>query len=393
MTIKDSFDTEGVVSTAGTMGRKDYVADRDATVVARVREAGAILLGKTNTPEFTLGGGSKGTFNLIYGLTSNPYDSGYQPGASSGGSGANVAAGGASFDIGSDIAGSIRYPALANGVVGLKPTFGRCSRAGHIIGYGGAYDSFQETGPLVRRVEDLALLMPIISGPDGRDCALVPVPLGEPSDVDLERLRVAFYPSNGVVGPTAEIQELVERCAGYFADLGCAVSEDMPPKMGELAEARAQYSGAAGGYLVNSLVERHGTLQTSPGLFYPTEILPSAEFTRAAEELDAIRSEQLQWFEQYDVIICPVSTRAANPHGYEPPPRPADGRRRPYYLGIFNTNGWPAGVVRAGTSTEDPGLPLGVQVVGQPWREDVVIAALAHIERLTGGYQPPPPPI
>ncbi|MEJ1963675.1 MAG: amidase family protein [Gammaproteobacteria bacterium] len=115
--------------------------------------------------------------------------------------------------------------------------------------------------------------------------------------------------------------------------------------------------------------------------------------TRFAEELDAVRSEQLTWFEKYDVIVCPASMRAALPLDREvpPPPPPANGRRRrsPYYLGIYNTNGWPAGVVRAGTSTDDPGMPLGVQVIGRPWREDHVIAALALIERESGGYRRP----
>jgi amidase len=391
MTIKDSFDTEGVVSTAGTMGRKAFIPGRDATIVARARAAGAILLGKTNTPEFTLGGGNRGTFNLIYGMTNNPYDVRYQPGASSGGSAANVAAGGASFDLGSDIAGSIRYPAHACGIVGLKPTFGRCSRHGHIIGYGGAYDSFQNTGPLVRHVEDLALLMPIIGGPDERDCALAPVPFGEPNDVDIKKLRVAFFPTNGENAPTKEIAAMVERCARYFADAGCVVTEDMPPLMGELQHARGVFSSASDGWLTKTLLERAGTAQAGPGLLYPGEPKPAGELSAACELLDAARSAQLAWIERYDVVLCPVSTRAANPHGYESPPSPppTPGRRSPYYMGAFNTNGWPAGVVRAGTSAEDPGLPLGVQVVGQPWRDDVVIAALAHIESYGGGYRPP----
>jgi amidase len=136
MTIKDSFDTAGVVSTGGTLGRKGFVPGRDATVVARARAAGAILLGKSNTPEFTLGGGGRGTYNLIHGQTYNPYNLAYSPSGSSGGAGAIVAAGGSPFDIGSDYGGSIRGPAFANGIAGIKPTLGRCPRTGHIVGYG-----------------------------------------------------------------------------------------------------------------------------------------------------------------------------------------------------------------------------------------------------------------
>jgi amidase len=397
MTIKDSFDTEGLVSTGGTMGRKDYIPPKDATVVARARAAGAILLGKTNTPEFTLGVGPRGTDNLVYGLTRNPYHLDYQPGASSGGSGASVAAGFASFDIGSDWLGSIRDPSNACGVVGLKPTHGRCPRTGHIIGYGGLFDSFQQVGPIARRVEDLALLLPILAGPDNWDAATLPVPLGDMADVDVSRLRVAFYPTNGMNEPPEEVQAMVKRCAGYFQKAGCKVTQDMPPKMSELAEARFAFNGAVGGFLTRTLLEVNGTKQPYPHLPMGGEEKPTADLTRFAEELDAVRSEQLAWFEQYDVIVCPASTRAALPLSDEAPPPPppspprSGGRRRrsPYYLGVYNTNGWPAGVVRAGTSTADPGMPLGVQVIARPWREDQLFAALALIEREAGGYRRP----
>ncbi|HEY6643290.1 amidase [Povalibacter sp.] len=396
MTIKDSFDTEGVVSTAGTLGRKTFVPAKDATVVARARAAGAILLGKTNTPEFTLGIGPRGTDNLIYGLTRNPYHPDYQPGGSSGGSAANVAAGGASFDIGSDWYGSIRDPSHACGVAGLKPSQGLCPRTGHIIGYGGLFDSFQQVGPIARRVEDLALLLPILAGPDNWDAATVPVPVGDPAAIDVSRLRVAFYPTNGLNRPSDEMQALVKRCAALFEQAGCRVTEDMPPKMSELAGARGDFSGTTGGLLTRRLLEKSGTTQPYPHLPMGGQEKPSADLTRFAEELDAARSEQLAWFENYDVILCPASLRAALPlDRVVPPPQPPPGKdgkrpRSPYYLGVYNSNGWPAGVVRAGTSAEDPGMPLGVQVIGRPWRDDQVIAALAYIEHHTGGYQRPP---
>ncbi len=393
MTVKDSFDTEGVVSTGGTLGRQGFIPGRDATVVARARAAGAILLGKTNTPEFTLGVGPKGTDNLVYGLTRNPYGQTYQPGASSGGSAANVAAGGAGFDIGSDVYGSIRDPSHACGVVGLKPTQGRLPRTGHIIDYGGLFDSFQQVGPIARRVEDLALLMPILNGPDDRDAACAPVPLGDPAAVDLSGLRVAFYPHNGDNPPSEEIQALVRACAADLEVAGCRVSPDMPPLMAELAALRGRYSSATGGYLMRTLLERAGTDRPYPGVDFSSPDAPSSELTAYAEELDAVRSAQLRWFQSYDVILCPASTRAALPLDREvpPPPTPPPGRprRSPYYLGIYNAAGWPAGVVRAGTSTDDPGIPLGVQVIGRPWREDQVIAVLARIESSFGGYRRP----
>jgi amidase len=385
-TIKDSFDTAGVVSTGGTLGRKGYIPGKDATVVARARAAGAILLGKTNTPEFTLGGGGKGTVNLVYGLTSNPYNTAYQPSGSSGGAGAIVASGGSYFDIGSDYGGSIRGPAFANGIAGIKPTYGRVPRTGHIVGYGGPFDSFQETGPLARRVSDIALLLPLLIGPDNWDAAMAPVPLGDPAKVDLGKLRVAWYATNGIMDPTAETQALVKQCVAYFQKLGCKVKEDKPPKMSELAAVRQKFNGADGREHIRRLLKLHGTTQASPGLNVSGDVVSSAEFTRLCEEMDALRSEQLAWFEQYDLIVCPANQRAPIRHDFE---QPQEVRSRSSYTSQYNTTGWPAGVVRAGTSKDDPGLPLGIQLVGQPWRDDVVIAAMAHVEKQAGGWQPP----
>ena len=386
-TVKDSFDTVGVVSTGGTLGRKGFIPGKDATVVARARAAGAILLGKTNTPEFTLGGGARGTYNLVYGQTYNPYNTAYSPAGSSGGAGAIVAAGGAFFDIGSDYGGSIRSPAYVNGIAGIKPTLGRVPRTGHIVGYGGPFDSFQETGPMARRVADLALLLPILAGPDNWDAAMAPVPLGDPNAVELKKLRVAYYTTNGEADPTPEIQQLVKACAGYFKDLGCRVTEDKPPKMKELAEARQKFSGANDADHLKRMLAKYGTTEASPGLRLSGEVQPSSELTRWCEVMDSIKSEQLAWFEKYDLIVCPANAK--------PPQKvPAEFTRapgsNPSYTSQYNTTGWPAGVVRAGTSTEEPGLPLGIQLVGQPWRDDVVIAAMAFIEKQSGGWQRPP---
>lgn len=386
-TVKDSFDTAGVVSTGGTLGRKNFIPQKDATVVARARAAGAILLGKTNTPEFTLGGGGKGTVNLVYGLTKNPYNIEYQPSGSSGGAGAIVAAGGAFFDIGSDYGGSIRGPAYANGIAGIKPTLGRVPRTGHIVGYGGPFDTFQETGPLARRVDDISLLMKILAGPDNSDATMAPVPLGDPASVDLKSMRVAYYTSNGIMAPTKEVQALVKQCVGYFKKLGCKVTEAMPPKMAELADVRTKFNGADGREHMRRLMKMHGTTEASPGLRLTGDVVSSADFTRLCEEMDAIKSEQLTWFEQYDLIICPASQRAPIRLDFEQTP---EVRAKSSYTSQYNTTGWPAGVVRAGTSKEDKGLPLGVQVVAQPWRDDIVLAAMSHIEQQTGGWVPPP---
>lgn len=186
MTIKDSFDTAGLRSTYGTTGRASYVPDRDATVVARLKTAGAILLGKTNTPEFTW---SFETENRVFGRTNNPWDSALSPGGSSGGSAAIVAAQGSPFDIGTDTGGSIRVPAHFCGVAGLKPTAGRVSRAGHAVGPEGYLQSLTQVGPIARSVADLALIYDLIAGPDGADPFVVDVPRPDFRSVPLRGLR------------------------------------------------------------------------------------------------------------------------------------------------------------------------------------------------------------
>src|SRR5690606_34663538 len=193
-----------------------YIPQQDATVTARLKAAGAILLGKTNTPELTLG---IETDNLVYGRTNNPYDLTRIPGGSSGGAAAIVAAGGAAFDIGSDTGGSIRQPSHFCGVAGIKPTSGRVPRTGHIINYAmGAFDSWTQLGPIARFVEDLALLLPLMAGPDGRDPALIPMPLRDPAKVNFSQLRVAFHTDNGLLAATEEVAAVVKAAAKSLAD-------------------------------------------------------------------------------------------------------------------------------------------------------------------------------
>ncbi len=229
ITVKDSLDTEGIVSTGGTLGRRHHLPPRDAPVVERLRAAGAVLLGKTNTPELTLSGE---TNNLIYGRTCNPWDLARSPGGSSGGSAAIVACGGAALELGSDTGGSIREPAHLCGITGIKPTSGRTPRSGHIVPYaGGIMDSLTQIGPMARYVEDLALALPLICGPDGEDPSVVPAPLGDPAAVDTAPLRVAWYSDNGIVTPAAEIQAMLEETAAALQRDGIKLTRAVPPGM------------------------------------------------------------------------------------------------------------------------------------------------------------------
>ena len=388
MTIKDSLDTAGVVSTGGTLGRSEFVPNQDATVVQRLKAAGAILLGKTNTPEFTMSGD---THNLIYGRTNNPWDITRTPGGSSGGAAAIVASGGSSFDIGSDYGGSIRIPAHFCGIAGLKPSHGRVPRTGHILPYGGITDSFQQLGPLARNAEDLFIILEVIAGPDNIDPAIVPMPLGDPAAIDLTSLRVGFHTDNGIRTPTPETQEVVRAAALALDDLGARVDESRPNGIEQSFEIAEPIYEADGGAGLRRLLRAAGTTTVSfaPGITSPSEW---AQPEPSAEELDqamaawyTLRSQMSAYWVNHDVIICPANAFPAGSHGMWDDPE-MEGAYS--YTQTYNLTGWPAGVVRGGISPE--GLPIAVQVVAAPGREDLVLAVLIHLEEVLGGFRPPP---
>jgi amidase len=384
-TIKDSLDTAGVITSAGTVGWADRVPDRDATVVARLGAAGGILLGKTNTPEFTWANEAD---NLVYGRTSNPYDLDRSPGGSSGGSAAIVAAGGSPFDIGSDTGDSIRQPSHVCGVAGLKPTSGRVPRTGHHPSYRGILESLTQLGPIARRVDDLSLILPIIAGPDGEDPHVAPVALGDPADVTISGLRAAWFADNGVHTPSAETMTTVRRAAEALRDAGAQVDERVPPDQARAADLWERLVDADGHAWLRRLIAAAGTEGAGSyagradwvSASFP---LPGDELTALVEAVDDVRASMLRWIHDVDVIVSPVLPRPALPHGAGYTSAFADT-----YSEVHNLTGWPAAVVRGGTSPE--GLPIGVQLIAPPWREDIVLAAAKVVEDALGGWQPPP---
>jgi amidase len=399
MTIKDSLDTAGVISTGATYGRQQYVPEKDATVVARVRAAGAILLGKTNTPEFTLGGlgGISTASNLLYGSSHNPYDLTRSTAGSSGGAGAVVAAGLAAFDIGSDWGGSIRGPSHNNGIAGIKPTSVRVPRTGHIVDYGGIFDLWQQLGPMTRRVEDLALITPIISGPDFHDASCAPVPWADPAAVDLSKLRVAWIDDNGSTNRNAtheDTKKTVRAAAAWLTGTTASVTEDAPKDaLMQLTEARRNLSRGDGSAFYKRLADKWGTKNFSPGreeTVAKGAPLTSAEMVQAWEDHDHAKSRMLEWMKSYDVFITPVNGRYAQPIDQENNTGGGDAASGGWpYTGAFNSTGWPVVVVRCGSSA-DGKLPIGVQVVAKPWREDICIAVASYLESKSGGWQKPP---
>jgi amidase len=382
MTIKDSLDTAGVVTTYGTRGRSNAVPSTDATVVARLKGSGAILMGKTNTPEFTL---SYETSNSLFGATNNPFDLTRTPGGSSGGASAILAAGGSPFDIGSDYGGSIRLPSHCTGIAGIKPTSGRVPRTGHGFPFGGLLDAFQQLGPMARHVTDLSLLLPIVAGPDGIDPYVMPMPLLDPEEVRLRDLRVSFHTDNGIQAPTPEIAKVVAAAASVLSDAGARVEEARPTGIEQTYDIMMDAWNRCDPPLVKKLLEAAGTSQEESTLQWLYEVPPATDedIVNAVTRMDQSRSQMRSFMESYDVILCPVNAQPAMKHGSE------DGQNlRPFsYTMSYNLTGWPGAVVRGGTSPE--GLPIGIQIVARPWREDIALAVARLLESELGGFQAP----
>jgi amidase len=387
MTLKDSIDTAGVQSTWGTLGRSGFVPRRDATVAARLGAAGAILLGKTNTPEFTL---SFETDNLVFGPTRNPFNPERGPGGSSGGAAAAVTTAMCAFDIGSDTGGSIRVPSHCCGTAGLKPTQGRVPRTGHAVPFGGIHDPLTQLGPIARTVADLELILRVIAGPDGRDPFVAPVPLRDSSAVELRGLRVGWHADNGIFTPTAEVQAATVAAVEALADAGASTREVIPGPMPKSLEGLLSMFiwSADGGAWIQRMLDAAGTRTAHPLIaqqITDQEKVDSETFTRLIEQRDRFRGDMLAFMQDYDVLVTPVVGFPAPALGTAEDEENFAGYS---YTMVYNLSGQPAAVVRCGTSPD--GLPVGVQVAAQPWREDVALAVAAHLERNFGGWKPPP---
>jgi amidase len=260
-------------------------------------------------------------------------------------------------------------------------------RTGHIIGYEGALQSLTHIGPLARRVEDLQLILGVIAGPDGVDSHVVPVPLGDPAAVHVARLRVAFFTDNGIAKPRPETAAVVEAAARAVGETGAAVAEARPGPIAETVELYDAIMDADGGAEVRRILARAGTVGSRLETEFSDQerALSAGEFTALIERWDGFRSRMLRFWRDYDVLMCPVNVTWAFPHGTLET-REAHGGFAAYsHTLTHNLTGWPCAVVRCGTSPE--GLPIGVQVVAPPWREDVALAVAGYLEGVFGGWQ------
>ncbi|MDA1189866.1 MAG: amidase, partial [Chloroflexi bacterium] len=221
-TAKDTFDTAGVRTTVGSLLYKDNIPATDSTTVARLKQAGAILVGKTNTPEFAL---DSQTDNRVFGRTNNPWNLDRIPSGSSGGAATALAAGMTPFEIGSDVGGSIRVPATYCNIVGFKPTHGRVPLTGHNPA---AILRYMHIGPMSRTVRDNALILGIIAGPDGRDPFAVNIPVPKTPDLAAplpKKLRIAFSPEDGYAPVDRQVQAVVVNAAAALGEQGYTVEQ------------------------------------------------------------------------------------------------------------------------------------------------------------------------
>ena len=237
------------------------------------------------------------------------------PGGSSGGGAAIITAGGSPLDLGTDTGGSIRFPSHYCGIAGLKPTTGRVPRTGHIIGPDmGASQALTVVGPMARYVEDLELAFPIIAGPDYRDPHIVPVPIGDPGEVDLSSLRVAYYTESAGASPTPETARAVHDAAAALAEAGATVSEESPSALGAMEVSFLALIGADGFAWGDRLLERSGTTREHYWITMWKEMaqpLGTGDYTALLEELDRLRADMIAFMETRDLIVCPISAGPA----------------------------------------------------------------------------------
>jgi amidase len=357
-TVKDWIETEGLICAAGIEERRAFVPRRDATVVARMRAAGAILLGKTNVPVLA---GAR-----VYPRANNPHDVEQTPGASSGGEAAIIAAGGSPLGLGSDSGGSIRLPATYCGVVGLRPTVGLVPITGHFPHIGALGDPRTTIGPMVRHVSDLYLALRTIAGPDGIDPATVPVLTANPEAVELSSLRIAWFVSIESANPTNETVSAVEAAARALQERGAHVEEARPPDIDKAAVVTRAYWAR---------VRSMSWEQWQPG---GKSSLGADETEESIFEWERFQRTMLAFMNRFDAIV----TLAA--------PCPAGSHRQ---LGLedyiynlpWSLTAQPAVVVPCARSLE--GMPIGVQIVSRRWRDDVAIAVAKALEDAFGGWQ------
>ncbi len=390
LSIKSCIDVAGWPCPAGSLLRKDYVPKQDAPLVSRLKAAGAILLGNTNTPEFLM---AYETDNRLTGKTSNPWDLTRSAGGSSGGEAAAIAAGCSAGGVGSDGGGSIRVPAHFCGICGLKPTPGRIPATGHFPPGAGAFSWIGVVGPMARTIADVRLLFEVMAGPDAGDALSAPVPLRARREGELRGIRIGILESDVLGVATPETLAAVGRAAKSLGERGFTVEPFRLNGLDRALELWWFFFGPVIGNLFRQSVAGYED-QISPMLREYLSCATSGnpitldQFTKACADRDFLRAEILRQMQDTPVLLSPVSTSPAFRHGqgnYLPGTGYRDTMRFSQWL---NLTGFPGVSVPAGVSNE--GLPIGVQVIGRPFEDELVLAVAEAIEQARGPWQAPP---
>lgn len=393
ISMKSSVDVAGFPCECGTLLRKGNVPHADATLVSRLRAAGAIILGGTNVPEFLM---AYETDNLLYGRTNNPWDLSRTPGGSSGGESAAIASGCSAGGVGSDGGGSIRIPAHYTGICGLKPTPGRVPSSGHFPGSAGPFSQMGVVGPMARTIQDVELLFRVMAAYDFEDPASAPVPFRSWNLDEIRRLPIAVLEDDGVTPVTRETAAAVRAAAAALRDRGFQVDAWPSAGFDRIWNLWWTLFGRGVQLAMDSAVAGRES-DLSP-LYRAFRELVDAEPVLTSKALldmllqrDAVRSAFLSRMERFPILLCPACAIPAFRHGERE--WTIEGTHVKYlkamcYSQWFNLLSNPAAVVPVGRSPE--GLPIAVQIVGRPWEDEAVLAVAALIESSCGGFHRPP---
>jgi amidase len=415
ITIKDSYEVVGMPATSGATELEDHIPAANAVAVQKLVDAGAIVFGKTNLPLYA---GEWQSFNALYGTTSNPWDASRTPGGSSGGAAASLAAGYTALELGSDIGGSIRIPAHFCGVVGHKPTHGIIPLRGHIPGPPGALSEpdLAVAGPMARSVRDVAMMLDLLVGPGPEEAVAWSIDLPPPRVTQLGDFRAAVWTEDPLCPVEAEVRDVLDRALARLADEGLQIVDGKARELDleRLVDPYLRLLAAEIGaglpaalrrrlHVLRPLVHlqaRYGLGGISPLLpAYLDGVLQSKRRWMATHERrQRLKAKMAAWFEDVDVLLMPVAPWAAFPHTHDADVMTrkipvGDGKVRNYIdhlpwiapatvLGLPGTS-VPVGKTRAG-------LPVNLQVVGARYQDRTCLALAAEVERVFGGFEPPP---
>ncbi len=378
LSIKDLIITQGVRTMRGSKIYEHFVPEEDAPSVAKLKAAGAIMLGKTTTPEF----GWKGmTDSIVTGISRNPWNLNRTCGGSSGGAGAAVAAGMGPLAVGTDGGGSIRIPASFNGIFGLKPSFGR------VAAYPpSAVAMLSHTGPMTRTVRDAALMLNVMAGPDERDLGSLPADHTDylaACDGDVRGLRVAWSANLGYASVDPEVARASEAAARVFAELGCQLDAADPGFENPENLFGGLWVSSLGTYLYDYLPQWES--QMDPGL---VDLVKRVKSLKASDYAGALIKRANHWdvtrkfFERYDLLLTPTLAVPAFEAGQSAPTeiagQPVSAWGWTPFTYPFNLTGQPAATVPCGFTAD--GLPIGMQIVGRRFADATVLRACAAFE-------------